>query len=481
MRARKRTHRIFSSDERAALLVTRALRSTVLARSAYGYTLKLAVAAACCIFAHSTIHAAREESEAKRHLILRYDDYAPVPLYRRSAGLELEERLFELIARNHAKLVVGVVPFPVADPSAPQRDPASIRPHDSWLARADDPWVRLLREHVARGTVEPALHGFEHRRPTPSGFRPGEFRAQLAEWQHHAVRAGRGALTAALTSPVQVFVPPWNAWDAATVRVLRESGFEWLSPDLHDQELPADTIRVVPQCAADPTAVLDLIRDRGAVPPGSIIVLVTHPFDFDGPTGEGYFRALERLLSAVSQSEEWDCVSFTDLTKGSIADWDERFRLAVAWEQAQSFLHDTWGPRWVLESVPTVYYAADWYPPRMGRAKFAVALTLIATAAAAWLVSWVAGRRVLRPRWAKRLAGWAMLAGLGWVCYGAAAVVNHGYHVRGMRWQAIAAGAGVSVGVWTCGIRRRRTEPTRLPSADPSALRDEPTFPVETS
>ncbi len=185
--------------------------------------------------AQSPANAEAERAAAGgRYLIVRYDDYAPrVAENQAHQGIELERRLFELFDRYDAKLVVGVIPEPVSgdidgyDPYVADAD---------WLSRPEDPWVVLLREYVDLGVVEPALHGYQHNRRTPAGHRPGEFAAQPYEWQRDELEKGRAKVAATVGRSVDVFVPPWNAWDANTARALSELGIPWLSPDLHHAE-----------------------------------------------------------------------------------------------------------------------------------------------------------------------------------------------------------------------------------------------------
>ena len=88
--------------------------------------------------------------------------------------------------------------------------------------------------------------------------------------------------------------------------MLAALNFTWLSPDLHHAELPPDAIRVVPQCTANPAEALAWMRDPKLTAPGAVLVLVTHPFDFNQSrdregaefsTGKTYFNDLEQLRS----------------------------------------------------------------------------------------------------------------------------------------------------------------------------------------
>ncbi len=305
---------------------------------------------------------------ADRYLVVRYDDYAPYAYtYAAAPGAddaaprpvqaapELETRLFDLFRRHHARIVVGVIPFPIREPGNPAKPTAATTPTASWLADADNPWVVLLRRSVADGTVEPALHGYEHRCNTQAGHRPGEFAGQPAEWQLDAIRQGRDALSRAIDSSVRVFVPPWNSWDAGTEQALEALGFEWCSADAYHADYGDGCVRFVPQTASQPQQVLALLERGQAVPPGSILVLTTHPFDFTGPVGQRYFRSLENLLRHVDADPSWACVGLGDLPDAALSQWHLRFRRAVAWDRMAELAQDTVGVSALAPASLAVY------------------------------------------------------------------------------------------------------------------------------
>lgn len=403
-----------------------------------------------------------DTGDGEKYLVVRYDDYAPVATYpRMSPGVELESRLFELFSRYQAKVVAGVVPFPISGGTT--TEPGRANAAVDWLSRQDEPRVRLLKHYVANGAVEPALHGFQHRRNTPDKHRPGEFIGRPYDWQFEKIRLGRDALAAAVGAPVRVFIPPWNAWDDDTCRALKALDFTCLSPDLHHAGLRAGGVHTVPQCTADPKAALDWITSYESAPAGTIIVLVTHPFDFEGDLGPGYFEALERLLAFVAASPQWACVGLTDLPKEDETEWHRRFSLGVTWEHAQALLGDCWGSCWLYQARPTLYMPASWYQEHVLPLQIAVAAALIFPVVVAWLVSrtavrWLGRRgRLRRLRFAAALASIAVL--LVWVL-GAVDIVSRGFVIRGVRWQAIGATAGLVLGLVTTrsGERRGRTE-----------------------
>ncbi len=388
-------------------------------------------------------------AEDLRYLVVRYDDYAPVTHYQREhADTSIEERLFQIFERQRAKIVAAVIPFPIDGPSAPVIDPAYARVEQSWLSDAENPWVRLLSDYVARGVVEPALHGFEHRRVPAAGYRHGEFRRRPFDWQHNALKLGRDALSKAVGAAVTVFVPPWNAWDANTAQALTELDFEWLSPDLHHADYEPTKLKVVPQITADPRTILNWVQRGDAVPAGTIAVLVTHPFDFEGDGGESYFLDLLELLTVVRASAYWRCVGFDDLPKDSPQNWDARFRLAVSHDRARCVLNDTAALPPAAKLAPMLYMPTDSYEQPVQVARFGVSVIMAISALLGVLAARLGCRYVLqRKRWAVSIALVVGLIGLIVLVIGAVGIAAKGYRIRGIRWQAICCAIGFTMGL----------------------------------
>lgn len=379
-------------------------------------------------------------------LIIRYDDYVPrntpgpnVP------GIDLERRLFELFAQYHATLIVGVIPNPAAGPAESDKpyvgDPA-------WLTHPDDEWVKLLRDYVESGVVIPALHGHTHQRSTPPAHRPGEFVYRDYDWQLRMLEEGRAKLAAAVGKSIDIFVPPWNAWDQNTAKALQASGFTWLSPDMFHADLPDGDLLAAPQTTADPKDLIgaSLLRDAYAV-------LVMHPFDFTGPNGEAYWRSLEAMLAHRPTGQIIGRKALERLAR----DWSPReaFASAVTFDHAAMCLHDMIGfSALAPEMRPYIPHSikAD-----AQSAERLLTLAAVVTAAIAALAGWIAGR--LSRRW--RNGPW-MIVGAGALAtlvliVGAWSIVHAGYHVRGLRLQAVLVCVGGTLGAAVAGRNHRRT------------------------
>lgn len=410
------------------------------------------------------------------HLIVRYDDYAPTPIYDRSIPpLVLERRLFELVEARRAKIVAGVIPFPHTDHPGQILDPKSVTVAQSWLNNADDPWVKLLKEYVDRGVVKPALHGFEHRNFPGDSHRKGEFAKHPPDWQKAALRVGRDALSQALGREILDFVPPWNAWDVHTATAMQSLNFRWLSPDLHHAEIGETSIGIVPQTTWLPDQALEWIQicEAQADPAlaGSIIVLVTHPFDFE-PTsdshdfnGEKYFNNLSKLLEHIQTSETWNCISFEDLPKEPRV-YTHRARLAIQHHSRNAILSDAFGSSsWKMENPPAIS-STDFYRQRADDLAVRLALAAFLTFTLAMLAGYLLVRAFGSPPLLAGIIALIAFAAVAFLIFGAWKIQERGFHVRGIRIQAIITASGAAIGT-LAACRKSFPRPTS-PLADKS-------------
>lgn len=383
-----------------------------------------------------------------RHLVLRYDDYAPISVQTgKPRDITAEKRLFDLINQYDESIVVGVVPFPVAAGASLELKPELAQPDRSWMTNPENPWTVLLRNGVRSGIVEPALHGFEHRRRTADGHRPGELNAQPYFWQYDAIRAGNEAIRSALGVPARIFIPPWNAWNEDTAHVLFIAGFAWLSPDLHVRPATQPPLRLVPQSTSDPHTALQWMRYEPA-PPGTILVLVIHPFDLEGPAGEAYFAALARTLTFIAQSSDWRCSRLDELPGETIEQWARRYEAAVRFEHSRRILADSLGGKLLTPQQNSMYLPADVYAVQMTETRAAMIAVILVPGLIGALAGLLAGSLLAAGRRRSTVAALVATVALAVLVYGAVIVAGQGYLVRGLRWQAIALAGGITLILW---------------------------------
>jgi predicted deacetylase len=213
-------------------------------------------------------------------LVFRYDDYA-ASLGAASAERDaIERRFLAAFVEAGIPLTVGVVP--------------------NWEGKRllDDDRGKLaaLRELVAGGRVEPALHGLTHRATTPEGVRRSEFAGLPPEQQAERLRTGKALLEDWLGQPVTSFIPPWNTFDEATLTALAELGFTAYSAALSELQRTEPVVSV-PHTAGlgDLRRVLPWLARRGG---RAFVVCMFHHFSFTDCSD-----ALARQHARVSLAE----------------------------------------------------------------------------------------------------------------------------------------------------------------------------------
>src|SRR5262249_1272072 len=156
-------------------------------------------------------------------VVFRYDDSSA------KSSLPLERDVLQAFAEQRAQITLGVIPFVCA---GEYHERGAQR-----LLALGEAKAGLLRDAAKAGHAELALHGYCHQRWHPE--RKTELAGlDLAE-QDRRIREGKQELERRLGVSVTTFIPPWNAYDAVTVRVLEEHGFECLSASLRGPFLGA--------------------------------------------------------------------------------------------------------------------------------------------------------------------------------------------------------------------------------------------------
>jgi hypothetical protein len=228
----------------------------------------------------------------RTRVVFRYDDCSSF------SPLALEEKLIEAFRARGLSCAFGIVPLAAEnqlDPLGSDRRPLS----------GDK--VELLQEAVSGGTVEAVLHGCTHRAfPRTPREHPSEFAGLGRDRQRAILAEGKHALEAALGATVDLFAPPWNTYDAATLRALADLGFTCLSAG--PRFGPADrkgTLRYLPATCLL-TALEDVLAAARRLPdPEPTVVALFHPYDFvevEPERGAASLAGLAETLDRVAGS-----------------------------------------------------------------------------------------------------------------------------------------------------------------------------------
>lgn len=338
-------------------------------------------------------------------VVFRYDDYSSV------SPTSLEKRIIQCFQERGLCCTFGVIPCVNA------ADEAGIPgPRDRPL---DGEKVALLKEAMAVGAVDPALHGYAHTLNGPWT----EFVGLSYDQQAARILKGRNILVQQLGVDITTFIPPWNSYDANTLRVLDELGFACVSGTRVGPVAPAQSSRM--KFLPETCTLGDLpnaVRLARCVPDRSVLIVVLfHPYDFAEaglPQNTTTLDAFARLLDWVGSQTDVIVRSIHDV---AVSDEDlsaERFQNNVSLVSL---------PRWIppfvariRRTTPTIYLPSatilrDWYArPRLYllAAVFYLAAALVSAAGI-----WFAARTLLPKRYSAilpilRCVGFAVLAAM---------------------------------------------------------------------
>jgi peptidoglycan/xylan/chitin deacetylase (PgdA/CDA1 family) len=300
--------------------------------------------------------------------------------------------------------------------------------------------ARFLQAAIADGTVEVALHGWNHR--TQSGSAPhGEFvrideREQFARLQQGKSRFREAGLAAT------VFVPPWNAYDSNTLLALSQAGLRCLSANRYGPALPGP-MQYLPITAAFDELRAAIATARESGDPDAIVGVLLHPYDFEE---SGDKRAITNC-QAFEQELRW-LVAQPDvkvLTVGQIAQRNATLDVA-RYRANQPLAFESIFPPFVRTTTQTPFLRSMKQGRRSRALRSLATFTTYGTAALASAVA--AGFLWSRPEVeASSLAGVARL-GLTLLLFMLVArtIMHRAVYFRSML--ALSVLAGIFVGVW---------------------------------
>jgi hypothetical protein len=211
---------------------------------------------------------------------LRYDDCAA------TSPESLEVRVLAACARTGVPVTFGVVPeIGLGD----SHDPASTGNLPLPQSRKD-----MLDSARRKGILEIALHGYAHR--TARAGTRSEFAGVPAARQLEILSRGKAELEA-FAGPVRTFIPPWNAYDRATLAGLAAAGFTALSADPLGPVDARSGIRHIPATCLIPELKRAVEAARAAG--GGIVVPYFHPYEVKEINPQRGFFTLAELDSAL--------------------------------------------------------------------------------------------------------------------------------------------------------------------------------------
>ncbi len=198
-------------------------------------------------------------------VVLRYDDYGP------ASDTAIERGILESLARHGLSCVFGVVPFTAMDIAVGGQSLC-----------ANEEKSTMLRQAVADGVVEAALHGCSHQRLTERGpgSRPTEFAGRGYETQLALILRGRKELEACTGRVPDCFIPPFNSYDVETVWALERVGIGCLSASMFGFAPERTSMRFLPQTCNLTQMRAAVEAARAGTDAKPLVVPLFHEFDF---------------------------------------------------------------------------------------------------------------------------------------------------------------------------------------------------------
>jgi hypothetical protein len=194
--------------------------------------------------------------------------------------------------------------------------------------------AEMARKAIAAGAMDAAQHGYSHQ---TQGYTRGwytEYDGLDYDSQMNKTKNGKVFLEKILDTEIKTFVPPYNSYDANTLKVLEKLNFQCLSASLRGQTVPSSSLKILPE-----TCTLAQLRDvihyaRKNVDYHPIICVMFHQYDFvgidDTMEAEKIYRKVtieefRELLSWIASQNDLRIRSISQLLQENIDLSMERF------------------------------------------------------------------------------------------------------------------------------------------------------------
>lgn len=186
-------------------------------------------------------------------IVLRCDDYG-------YDDPDFYLKLRDLMEDSGAKLTVGAVPVLGEE----------LRSYSAY----QDSVLLMLAETDG---FEIAQHGFSHKN---WGGGTGEFAGRSFDAQSRDISIGRQVLEDKINKPIETFIPPWNAFDEATLQVMYENDFRAISGATSKGDYSRDIggISFIPFTIDLPR--LRSLADGKKLKKDAVYIVLFHAYDF---------------------------------------------------------------------------------------------------------------------------------------------------------------------------------------------------------
>lgn len=250
-------------------------------------------------------------------VVFRYDDFM-------LKNDSVNEEVVRIFQKHKIPLVLGVIPY---DSSG------------HFVLEKNYAFMSTLKHGLANGSIELALHGYNHIKVADNG----EFGNVPFEEQYRRIKTGKQFLDSVFQQNTATFIPPWNAYDENTLKVMEKLGMKVISSSLTiNQPYSSKIVNYFPHTLGEPQKLISIIEDHKKSK--GIIILMFHSYDMDNNFS---LKSLDSLLSKVEEYRNIDFFTFSELIKTNEKSDGLRFssnlnpNLLYKWLKSKSVLEDT--------------------------------------------------------------------------------------------------------------------------------------------
>lgn len=297
-----------------------------------------------------------EEVPDKLKIILRYDDYSNF------TSMEVADAFIDTARSVGAGVLISVIPFPYGDYPESYVPDAKLQP---FLSQEK---IALLKKHLVEGSIEIAIHGFAHKNNAHSSDK-SEFSGFDITKQSVLLRTAKDALDTATGANIRTFVPPFNQYDAATLKALENTGFQILSAGMGSYSKTDSRLGFLPG-----TTYIDRLKEviSSALSKkhrDATVIVTLHPYDiiesgdklpqFRKNRGQVSIQSIRDDLNQISKMENVQFSSVGALIENgedlSIERWQANLRL----KKSVITLHAVLPGSFRVYPLPGLYYSKD--------------------------------------------------------------------------------------------------------------------------
>ena len=244
--------------------------------------------------------------DAKNYIVFRIDDMG-------IDDFEIYYELLPIFEKYNIKLTIGVVPMALNN---------AIK-----TGKVSNEDIVFIKKYINKGIVEIAQHGYSHFANYKTNKITSEFFKQTYESQNKNINEGQYILEELFKVKINIFIPPWNAYDNNTLKALVDNGFSVVSAARYGAIAYGNKyINYIPYTITMNdfyknlhTINKKIINDTNT---DHVLVVMMHSYDFKfnniGLKGDIDSMELESLLSFVSNQKKYCNVNFNELIISSL-------------------------------------------------------------------------------------------------------------------------------------------------------------------